>query len=327
MTHHPSLRLVNLGGVSPDLERCLAFFEAAPGTRVLGHADASGTPYLRLALGPIAVNLFVQPVFTASPVTAGWSHVSLETDRLQPFLDAPEWAAVMTREPWTIETLGESRRIAFFEPAPGLRVEIMEITRELPPVEQVPGVSTVYEAQGRRGEAAGLTHRAGPPALLGRALTVQCQTGDNLAVHRAVARATAGDVLVIAGGDASVGYVGDILVRAAVERGIAGLIVDGGVRDIDELRSIGLPVWSTRVAITGATKVSPGRIGEPLVCAGAAVERGDVVRADSDGVVFVAVSEWPAVLHAARERDAFEESVADRLRAGETTLQVFGLRD
>ncbi|WP_082677827.1 RraA family protein [Leucobacter chromiiresistens] len=325
MVSTTDLRLSNLGGVADGLEQFRSFFEGARGARVMGDAEASGVRYLRASLGAIDVNLFVQPVFTTDAVEPGWSHVSFETDHLQSFLDDPTWSRTLAREPWTITTLGESRRIAFFEPFAGLRIEIMQIDMQLPSVDEVPGASTIYEARGRAGDAHGLVHRAGPSACIGRALTVECHPGDNLAVHRAVARAAPGDVLVVAGRDVPVGYLGDVLVHAARLAGIAGVLVDGGVRDLNELQGIDLPVFSTRVAMAGASKVSPGAIGRPVVFAGASVSSGDVVRTDSDGAVFVPRGEWKATLAAAADRDAFEDAVIERLNQGETTLSIFGL--
>ncbi|MGB3483429.1 MAG: hypothetical protein WBB07_14600 [Mycobacterium sp.] len=327
MSPTPLLRLVNFGGVVSDLEAARSFFSETIGSRVIGNGRVDGTSYLQVEIGEVAVNLFVQPIFTDEELAGGWSHVSLQTDDLERFLDNPDWQRGLIGNPQVITTLSDTRRIAFFEPLPGLRVELMEITRLLPPASEVPGASTIYEASGRRGETRGLLHRAGANGLLGPALTARCQPGDNLAVHRAVAQARPGDVLMVAGSDVAVGYVGDVLVNAAIRRGIAGIVVDGGVRDIDELIELDLPVWSTRVAITAAAKVTPGEVGATVTFAGAQVTNGDIVRADSDGAVSVPAAAWPQVLEAARERDAFEAGIIDRLDRGETTLQILGLAE
>ncbi|WP_192860324.1 hypothetical protein [Mycobacterium sp. MS1601] len=311
----------------PDLEVARAFFCDTIGSRVVGDGRADGTAYLQVEIGETAVNLFVQPIFTDADVATGWSHVSLETNDLDCFLASPDWQPHLIGAPKVIETLSDTRRIAFFEPLPCLRVEVMQIARLLPPPSEVPGVSTLYEANGRRGESRGLLHRAGAAAVLGTALTARCQPGDNLAVHRAVAQARPGDVLVVAGADVAVGYVGDVLVNAALRRGIVGILVDGGVRDIDELLRLDLPVWSTRLAITAAAKVTPGEVATTVSFAGTSITNGDIVRADRDGAVAVPAAAWPTVLDAARARDAFEAGIIDRLDRGETTVQILGLAE
>lgn len=327
MSNTPFLRLANLGGVVPDLEAAAQLLSEAVGSQTVGTGKADGTPYLQVKIGGVMVNLFVKPIFTDEAVAPGWSHVSFETDNLQLILCDPHWQECMIGTPQVIETLSDTRRIAFFEPTPGMRVEFMEITRPLPAASEVPGVSTLYEAGGRRGDTFGLVHRAGAKSVLGVALTARCQPGDNLAVHRAVAQANPGDVLVIAGSDVAVGYVGDVLVNAAIHRGVAAILVDGGVRDIDELVGLELPVWSTRVAMTAAVKVTPGEVGVPVTFAGAQVNSGDIVRADSDGAVIIPAAAWSETLHAARARDAFEARIKDRLERGETTLQILGLAE
>lgn len=321
----PALRLVNVGTSTADLEQAEQALLSLPGIRVEGRGDASGVPYLQASIGETLANLFEQPIYSDEPIARGWSHLSFVTNDLDYFLNDPRWSGHLIREPWRITTLEDERKLAFFEPLPGCRIELMQISQSLPLHGSVPGASTIYEAQGRRGESTGLIHRAGESSMLGRALTVECQIGDNLAVHRAVASAEPGDVLVISGRNARVGYVGDVLVQAAKARKVAGIVVDGGVRDIDELRTIGLPVWSTQVAMTGATKLTPGRLREDVAFAGTIVNQGAIVRADSDGVVFVPSSHWPKVLEAARERDASEDLVAKRLCGGETTMEIFGL--
>jgi 4-hydroxy-4-methyl-2-oxoglutarate aldolase len=189
------------------------------------------------------------------------------------------------------------------------------------------GAATVYEAAGRRGALdPGIVAFSAAAAVGGRAVPVGCHPGDNLAIHRAVAEAGEGDVLVIDGAAVMVGYLGDILAQAAQERGVSGAVIDGGARDLEALRDLGFPVWARGPAIPGASKVVPGRIGEPIVCGGVQVAWGDLVVADVDGVVAVPAAEVETVAAAVARRLAFEEDVRAGLARGETTLDLLDLR-
>ena len=189
------------------------------------------------------------------------------------------------------------------------------------------GVSTVYEAAGRAG---GMVPEIRPIApgqqLFGRALTARCVPGDNLAVHRAVAEARAGEVLVVDGSGLLVGYWGEVLMTAAQVRGLAGLVIDGGVRDVSALRARGFPVWARGVSMRSAVKVAPGEIRQSISCGGVVVANGDWVVADDDGVVIVPVDRVMGVAEAANVRMAKEAIMLERIAAGETTLDLFGLR-
>lgn len=190
------------------------------------------------------------------------------------------------------------------------------------------GAATVYEANGRRGalhpSVRPTTGRFG--IVAGRALPLRCAPGDNLAVHRAVAEAQPGDVLTVDGGGILVGHLGDVLAVAALARGVVAIVVDGGVRDVAEVAELGLPVWSTGVAMRGAEKRSPGVVGEPIVCAGARVERGSWIVADDDGVVAVDPADVAAAHAGALKRQRAEEQMKVRLQAGELTLDLLNLR-
>lgn len=201
----------------------------------------------------------------------------------------------------------------------------------LPPLPTLPpavGAATVYEANGRRGalhpDVRPTSDRFG--IVAGRALPLRCAPGDNLAVHRAVAVAAPGDVLVVDGGGILVGHLGDVLAVAALARGVVAVVVDGGVRDVAEVAELGLPVWSTGVAMRGAEKRSPGTVGEAIVCAGARVVRGSWIVADDDGVVAVEPADVEDAHAGAVSRWEAEEAMKERLRAGELTLDLLGLR-
>ena len=164
--------------------------------------------------------------------------------------------------------------------------------------------------------------------LVGPAYTVETEAGDNLALHRAVARAPEGSVLVVdAKGCRDVATAGDLLALAAKERGVAGMIVDGAVRDRAAVVAMGFPMFARGIAVAGPVKKSPGAIGSAVECGGIEVLPGDLVVGDADGVVVVSRDDWRAVMERAEIRAAFERDVRDGLRAGKTTLELFGLGD
>jgi 4-hydroxy-4-methyl-2-oxoglutarate aldolase len=163
--------------------------------------------------------------------------------------------------------------------------------------------------------------------LAAPAFPVRCARGDNLAVHVAVARAPAGCALVV---DASAlperGYWGEVLTTQALARGVAGLVIDGGVRDVASLEALRFPVFSALVALTGASKTRGGSIGEPASVGDVHVAAGDWVVGDADGVVAIPGERLRDVLDAARARAAREQEIFTRLRAGDTTtLEILGL--
>jgi 4-hydroxy-4-methyl-2-oxoglutarate aldolase len=162
--------------------------------------------------------------------------------------------------------------------------------------------------------------------VAGPAVPIRCTPGDNLAIHVGVVRAGNGDVLVAdMGGEPELGYWGEVLTTAALARGIAGLVIDGGVRDVDALATHRFPVFSAGIALTGATKEMPGSVGRPVVVGDVEVEAGDWIVGDADGVVVVSVAELDAVLAAADARTAREAKLFDDLRAGGTTIDLLGL--
>jgi 4-hydroxy-4-methyl-2-oxoglutarate aldolase len=162
--------------------------------------------------------------------------------------------------------------------------------------------------------------------LAAPAFPVRCTPGDNLAIHVGVARAPAGSALVVdVGGVAGRGYWGEVLTTGAEARGLAGLVIDGGVRDVAALEAHRFPVFSSTVALPGATKRERGSVGLPVTVAGAPVSVGDWVVGDVDGVVIVPGAELGAVLDAARARSLKEQGYFEALRTGATTVELLGL--
>ncbi|WP_309128269.1 4-carboxy-4-hydroxy-2-oxoadipate aldolase/oxaloacetate decarboxylase [Microbacterium sp.] len=166
----------------------------------------------------------------------------------------------------------------------------------------------------------------GGAQLVGRAFPVSAQLGDNLALHHGIESAGAGDVLVVDAGAGAYGYWGEVMTVAAQARGIHGLVIDGGVRDTAQLASLGFPAFSTAISIRGTIKQWPGAVGAPITLRGRVVRRGDVIVADRDGIVVIPAERYDEVLAASRERAVKEDAFMARLRAGETTLDVYDFR-
>jgi 4-hydroxy-4-methyl-2-oxoglutarate aldolase len=190
------------------------------------------------------------------------------------------------------------------------------------------GVATVYEASGRQGLIdVPLVQVVHGSRAAGPARPVRCGEGDNLMVHAAVAHAAPGDVLVLAMPEpAPVALVGDLLATQAQVRGVAALLVDGAVRDLEELWELGLPIWARHVRVRGATKEAVHPLDEPVEVGGATIRLGDVVVLDADGGVVVARERVGEVLAAARRRAAAEEEKRVRLEAGALSYDLDGLR-
>lgn len=190
------------------------------------------------------------------------------------------------------------------------------------------GVATVAEAQGRLGLMADYMRpiQAGA-TLAGRAVTVKCHDGDNLMIHAALEVVQRGDVLVVTTlSETSNGLFGELLARACVQRGVAGLIMDAGVRDVAILRQMGFFVWSHHIHAAGSTKNSPGWVNVPMVCAGSEVSAGDFIVADDDGVVVVPGKKAHEVLKGCEARLAKEESTRQRIADGQLSMDFYGLR-
>jgi len=158
------------------------------------------------------------------------------------------------------------------------------------------------------------------------ASTVRCTPGDNLALHVAVARASPGCVLVVdVGIEPEFGYWGEVLTTAAEARGIAGLVIDGCVRDVAALEAHRFPVFSTGVALLGATKQLPGSVGGVVQVGQVTIESGDWVVGDADGVTVVPAAGLEEVVAAGRAREEKEARLFEELRGGATTLDLLGL--
>lgn len=187
--------------------------------------------------------------------------------------------------------------------------------------------ATIHEASGRQGVLPhGLKPVGSSMRLAGPAITVHSPAGDNLWLHRALYLAQPDDVLVVhVSGGLSYGYWGEIMSTAAQVRGLAGLVIDGCVRDGDLLESIGFPVFAAGLCIRGTGKDHGARgwINHPLRLEDLTVEAGDLVVGDRDGLVAVPRLRVPEVVLASEAREVKEADVLRRLRDGERTLDVY----
>ncbi len=185
--------------------------------------------------------------------------------------------------------------------------------------------ATIHETMGKTGALPAAIKPIHPSMkLCGSAYTVQCMPGDNLLLHRAIASASKGDVLVASvSAFYEAGYWGEIMTVASQARGIAGLVIDGCVRDGEEIEALGFPVFCRGLCIQGTTKYGNGTLDQPISVGNVRIEPRDVIVGDRDGLVVVAADQVEETIAKCEARIEKEQSTMQALRAGKTTLEIY----
>jgi 4-hydroxy-4-methyl-2-oxoglutarate aldolase len=193
-------------------------------------------------------------------------------------------------------------------------------------------IADLHEALGSVAGRMGLmTPRMRPTApghrIVGQAVTAYNFPGDNLMIHKALQLAQAGQVLVLTNGGGEHGALwGDVAGTFAKKKGIAGVIVDGPARDVDELRGMELPVWATSISPSHPQKRGPGAVNVPVVCDGVLVNPGDIIAADGDGVLVIPLEQLRNAIEGARTRSGKETVIRGRVAAGESLFDILGMQ-
>ena len=189
--------------------------------------------------------------------------------------------------------------------------------------------ATLHEAAGRIGSLpSSIKPHAPGVTVCGRAYPVLSPAGDNLWLHHAIYAAAPGDVLVVSTDDAEFGYWGEVMAVAAQARGLAGLVITGGVRDTQQILALGFPVFSMGACIRGTGKnlAGHGSLGEPVTIGDVQINRGDLLFGDDDGVLVLPAQAAEAAIELGESRDKNEREIFSRLKRGETTLSIYGLK-
>ncbi|MDC3424220.1 4-carboxy-4-hydroxy-2-oxoadipate aldolase/oxaloacetate decarboxylase [Aquibacillus sp. 3ASR75-11] len=190
-------------------------------------------------------------------------------------------------------------------------------------------VATVYEAQGKTGLVSDeLKPIASNQSICGPAVTAVCYAGDNLMIHAAIETCKPGDILVITTvGESKSGMIGELIVEALRKRGVQGVIIDAGIRDVARIRELGFPVWSKAIFSEGTTKVRAGWVNAPTVCGGTTIHPGDIIFADDDGVVNIRQEDIDFAIEKSKQRMIKEANTKERIARGELSLDFYNLRN